>query len=144
MVQKSIKYKLISLYYELLIATGTVLSEYSRIRNRDAEAICDLAMYNYIEVNIFKYTLKYQGAKKVSFTACHSGNLYLACTGPKVISTSPKNVLMHRIDYTVLLSFEFLKNFTCPLGKLRSKFTSPIAKSTSHWLSDTTFFPCQV
>ena len=33
-----------------------------------------------------------QGAKKVSFTACHSGKLLLACTGPKVISTSPQTI----------------------------------------------------
>ena len=29
---------------------------------------------------------------------------------------------------------------TCPSGKLRTEFTSPIAKSTSSRLSDTTFF----
>ena len=33
-----------------------------------------------------------------------------------------------------------LKNITCPLDKLKAEFTSPIAKSTSPWLSDTTFF----
>ena len=32
------------------------------------------------------------------------------------------------------------KNITCPLGMLKTKFTSLIAKSTSHRLSDTTFF----
>ena len=32
------------------------------------------------------------------------------------------------------------KYFTCPLGKLRTEFTGPIAKSTSPGLSDTTFF----
>ena len=32
-----------------------------------------------------------QGAKKVSFTACHSGKLQLACTSPRVILISPKN-----------------------------------------------------
>ena len=32
------------------------------------------------------------------------------------------------------------KNFTCPSGKLITEFTSPIAKSTSPGLSDTTFF----
>ena len=32
----------------------------------------------------------FQGAKKVSFTACHSGKLWLATTSPRVISTSPK------------------------------------------------------
>ena len=49
-----------------------------------------------------KYKL-YQGAKKVIFRACHSGKLKLACTSPNVISTSPKNILMSRIDFTVLL-----------------------------------------
>ena len=34
------------------------------------------------------------------------------------------------------------KNFTCPSAQLRTKFTSPIAKSTSPGLSDTTFFAC--
>lgn len=32
---------------------GSALSEYSRVRNPDAEAICDLAMYNYIEVPVY-------------------------------------------------------------------------------------------
>ena len=32
------------------------------------------------------------------------------------------------------------KYFTCQFGKLRTEFTSPIAKSTSPRLSDTTFF----
>ena len=31
------------------------------------------------------------------------------------------------------------KNITCPSGKLKTEFTSPIAKSTSPGLSDTTF-----
>ena len=42
----------------------------------------------------------------------------------------------------VLLSSEFLKNFTYPSGKLRTKFTNPIAKSTSRGLSDNTLFTC--
>ena len=33
-----------------------------------------------------------QGAKKIIFTACHSGKLKLAFTSPDVILTSPKNV----------------------------------------------------
>ena len=32
------------------------------------------------------------------------------------------------------------KIFACPSGKLSTEFTSPIAKSTSPGLSDTTFF----
>ena len=77
--------------------------------------------------------LSYQGAKKVIFKACHSGKLKLAYTSPNVISTSPPTVLMSRIDFTVLLTLIWIpqKNFTCPSGKLSSKFTSSIAKSTS-------------
>ena len=44
-----------------------------------------------------------QGAKKVIFKAWHSGKLKLAYTNPNIISTSPKNVLMSRIDFIVLL-----------------------------------------
>ena len=47
--------------------------------------------------------LAYQGAKKVIFRACHLGKLKLAYTSPNVISTSPKNILMSRIDFTGLL-----------------------------------------
>lgn len=32
------------------------------------------------------------------------------------------------------------KNFTGPSGKLRTEFSSPSTNSTSHWLSDITFF----
>ena len=45
----------------------------------------------------------WQGAKKVIFKACHSGDLKLAYTSPNVISTSPQNILMSRIHFTVLL-----------------------------------------
>ena len=34
------------------------------------------------------------------------------------------------------------KNITCPSRKLRTEFTSPIAKFTSSGLSDTNFFAC--
>ena len=50
-----------------------------------------------------------QGAKKVIFTASHSGKLKLAFTSPDIISTSPKSFLTSRIDFTVLSSFKFHK-----------------------------------
>ena len=40
----------------------------------------------YLDIN------EWQGAKKVSFTACRSGKLELACTSPQVISASPKTL----------------------------------------------------
>ena len=32
------------------LSRGAIFDDYSKLRNPDAEAICDLAMYNYIEV----------------------------------------------------------------------------------------------
>ena len=78
------------------------------------------------------------GAKKVIFKACRSGKLKLANTSPNVISTSPKNILMSRIDSQFFCNLNSSKNFTCPSGKLRTKLTSLIEKSTSHKLLDTT------
>ena len=83
----------------------------------------------------------HQGAKKLHFTACHSGKQQLACTSPQVISTSPKPFLISRIDYNPSVNY---LNFpppksTCPWGTLK-KITSLIAKSTSPGLTDTTFF----
>ena len=48
--------------------------------------------------------------------------------------------LISRIDYSASVIWIFPKYSTCPSGKLRTKITSPIAKSTSPRLSDTTFF----
>ena len=79
---------------------------------------------------LIKYPRK-QDAKKIIFTACHSGMLKLAFTSPGVISTSPKTFLTSRIDFTVLL---------IRIPQKGSAFTSPIAKSTSPGLLDTTFF----
>ena len=47
---------------------------------------------------------------------------------------------MSRIDYSSSVIQISKKNITCPLGKLKTEFTSPIVKSTSPGLSDTTFF----
>ena len=96
------------------------------------------------EIKYCSYTkmfLHYQGAKKVSFTACHSSKLYLACSSPKVISTRLK-----KIDEQDWLQFfcnlNSPKKTTCRSGKLRTEFTGPITKSTRPRLSDTTFFAC--
>ena len=88
----------------------------------------------------FKCYNMLQGAKKVIFTACHLGKLKLTFTSTDVISTSPKNVLMSRLISHFFCNLYSSKNFTCPLGKLITEFPSPIAKSSSPGLSDTTFF----
>ena len=45
-----------------------------------------------------------QGAKKITFTAYHSGKLKLAFTSPDVISTSPKNVSVIQIPHKTSLA----------------------------------------
>ena len=76
--------------------------------------------------------------RKSFFTACHSGKLKLTFTNPNIISTSPKNVLMSRLISQFFCNLNSSNNFTCLSGKLMTEFTSPIAKSTSLGLSDTT------
>ena len=62
-----------------------------------------------------------QVAKKIIFTACHSGKLELAFTSPDVISTSPKNFLTSRIDFTVLLLLTFLKKHHLPIRQVKNR-----------------------
>ena len=62
-----------------------------------------------------------QGAKKIIFTACHSGKLKLTFTSPDVISTSTKSSLKSRIDLTVLLLFEILKKHHLPVGQVKNR-----------------------
>ena len=62
-----------------------------------------------------------QGAKKIFFTACLPGKLKLAFTSPVIISTSPKSFLTSRIDFTVLLLFEFIKTHHLPLGQDKNR-----------------------
>ena len=73
---------------------------------------------------IFKWQncdYKKQDAKKIIFTAYHSGKLKLAFTSPDIISTSHKNFLTIRIDFTVLLLFEFLKKHHLPIGQVKNR-----------------------
>ena len=76
-----------------------------------------------------------QGAKKIIFTACHSGKLKLAFTSPDIISTSPNQLISQ-----FFCNSNSSKNITCLSGKVRTEFTTTIAKSTSPGLLDTTFF----
>ena len=69
-----------------------------------------------------------QGAKKIIFTAYHSGKLKLTFTSPDVISTSPKNFLTCRIDFTVLQLFEFLKKHHLPIRQVKNRIHQPNSK----------------
>ena len=72
-------------------------------------------------VNFKKLHVGNQGAKKIIFTACHSGKLKLAFTSPDVISNSPKNFLTSRIDFTVPLFIEFLKKHHLLVGQVKNR-----------------------
>ena len=69
-----------------------------------------------------------QDTKKIIFTACHLGKLKLAFTSPDVISTSPKSFLTRRIDFTVLLLFEFFKKHHLPVRQVKNRIHQPDSK----------------
>ena len=82
-----------------------------------------------------------EGAKKVIFTACYLSKLKLAFTSPNVISTSPQNFWWAELISQFFSESWILQNTSlAPLCKLRTEFTSAVAKSTSPRLSDTTCF----
>ena len=82
----------------------------------------DLSVIKAVFVNVpLIIKLVIQGAKKIIFTACHSGKLKLAFTSPDVISTSPKNFSLSKIDFTLLLLFEFLKEHHLPVGQVKNR-----------------------
>ena len=58
----------------------------------------------------------------------------------KSFQLARKPSLISRIEYNPSVIWISPQSSTCPSGKLRTKITSPTAKSTSPGLSDTTFF----
>ena len=52
-----------------------------------------------------------------------SGSQYF--TGPDIISTSSKSFAISRIDFTVLLLFEFLKKHHLPVGEVKNRIHQP-------------------
>ena len=86
--------------------------------------------------------IHHSGCKESQFTPCHLGKLLLVCASPRVFLTSPKNFFDKQHWLQFFCNLNFPKNFTCPLGKLRTEFTSPITKSTSPGLLDTIDFLC--
>ena len=67
-------------------------------------------------------------------------NVWVACTSPRVFSTSPKTENLISIGYSSCVIWLPQKTFIWPSGKLRTELFSLIAKSTIPRLSDTTFF----
>ena len=80
-----------------------------------------------------------RGVMKVSCTACHLGKLYLVCTNLRVYLTALKRIFDEQDCIQFFCNLNSQKNFTCPVGKLRTEFTSPIAQSSSARPSDMIF-----
>ena len=51
----------LELLFLVCFLSGAVFEEYSNLRNKDAEAVCDLSMYNYLEVNDLYFQPRFQG-----------------------------------------------------------------------------------
>ena len=60
------------------------------------------------------------GCKESQFY-CYLGKLYLACTSPKVISTSLKTKLMSRIDYCSSVIWILLQKNHLLIGQVRNR-----------------------
>ena len=84
---------------------------------------CQLAMYKLTFVVQWPLCIKFARVQRKSFfTACHSGKLKLAFTSPDIIATSPKSFSSSRIDFTLLLLFEFPKEHHLPVGQVKNRF----------------------
>ena len=84
-----------------------------------------------------------RGAKKIIFTACHSGKLKLAFTSPDVIQLAPKTFWLAELISQFFCYSNSSEKITCPSGKLKAEFNNITPKSTGPGLSDTSFFaPC--
>ena len=80
-----------------------------------------------------------QGAKKVSFTACHLGKLWLTCTSlsQELFDLAWNFFFLDKYNWLQFFrNINSPKHFTCPLGKLRTETTSPRL--------GTTFFACWI
>ena len=117
------------------------LPDYWTVNREDLGTRLNCFGSEYKIVEHFTLAEHFQGAEKVIFKACHSGKLKLAYTNPNVISTNPKTFWWGELISQFFCNLNSSKDFTCPSGKLRTEFiVSPIAKSTSSGLLDTTFF----
>lgn len=52
--------QLMSLFNQTNLSTAEVLEQFTELRWRDAHAICDLAMYNYVEVRAPKFAFNFR------------------------------------------------------------------------------------
>ena len=80
-------------YFEIVIRNFTRLTAREIWDNFEISQVVFVPNITYKSCYYFFILL--QGAKKIIFTACHSGKLKLAFTSPNIISTSPQNFLLY-------------------------------------------------
>lgn len=124
--------------------TGAALQEYSRTRNKDVEAMCDLAMYNYIEVFCQFYISDTRG--------CSSLPLFVFTTF--LHHSCPITEKVHGIIESIRQLFKLsvlkviaFRGLTQCFLQMRSLVTSPVFLMKKklfnllHWLMPKTFIP---
>ena len=108
--------------------------------HNDSHLYFDLSGYNLVIKSKYKKDFVRQWANLSQFYRLSFRQAVASMYWSKVTSTSLKNIFdEHWLQFFCTLNSP--KNFTCPLGKIRTEFTSLIAKSTGTRLTDTTFFP---
>ena len=118
--------------------TGAALQEYSRTRNKDVEAMCDLAMYNYIEVFCQFYISEAHDCSSVSLWH------HLWCNTEKMHGIMDSICQLFKISLLKVVAFRGLTQ--CFL-QMRSLVTSPVFLMKKklfnllHWLMPKTFIP---
>lgn len=124
--------------------TGAALQEYSRTRNKDVEAMCDLAMYNYIEVFCQFYISEAHDCSSVSLFVFTTIWHHLWCNTEKMHGIMDSICQLFKISLLKVVAFRGLTQ--CFL-QMRSLVTSPVFLMKKklfnllHWLMPKTFIP---
>ena len=124
--------------------TGAALQEYSRTRNKDVEAMCDLAMYNYIEVFCQFYISDTYGCSSLPLFVFTTFLHHLCPITEKVQGIMESIRQLFKLSVLKVIAFRGLTQ--CFL-QMRSLVTSPVFLMKKklfnllHWLMPKTFIP---
>ena len=124
--------------------TGAALQEYSRTRNKDVEAMCDLAMYNYIEVFCQFYISDTCGCSSLPLFVFTTFLHHLCPITEKVHGIMESIRQLFKLSVLKVIAFRGLTQ--CFL-QMRSLVTSPVFLMKKklfnllHWLMPKTFIP---
>ena len=124
--------------------TGAALQEYSRTRNKDVEAMCDLAMYNYIEVFCQFYISDTRGCSSLPLFVFTTFLHHLCSITEKVHGIMESICQLFKLSVLKVIAFRGLTQYFL---QMRSLVTSPVFLMKKklfnllHWLMPKTFIP---